>query len=114
MSIRKPIELAFKGESKKLIISMSVIERVNNEIGVLNASRIDPENFDFVKISKLYFILFDEAGFDVDELEVYDNIFAVTDAQRRSLINNYAELCNMLMPNFNAPTAKKKKSTRKK
>lgn len=114
MAIRKPIDIGWKGEVKKLVINMLIIERVNNEIGVLNASRIDPNNLDFVKMSKLYYILLDESGAEVEWMEVYDTIYKGTKKQKQAFFANYNEICQMLMPDFGTPLAKKKTKPKKK
>lgn len=114
MAIREPIELGWKGEKKNLVIDMLVIERVNNEIGVLNAGRVDPKNLDFVKMSKLYFILLTEVGFELEWMEVYDSIYQGTAKQKKAFFGNYNKICQMLMPDFGNPIAKKKATPKSK
>jgi len=114
MAIRKPIPLEWKKKKHRLVITMLIIERVNTEIGIMNLTKFDPKNFDFVKISKFYYILFDECGFNVKWLDVYDVIFAANDKEKASLIQEYGETVKQFLPNFNTPTAKKKTKQPKK
>jgi hypothetical protein len=113
MAIREPIEFSWKGKKKKLVIDMLIIERVNNEIGVTNLTRFDLDNFDFVKISKFYYIIFDECGFNAEWIDIYDVIFIADETSKAGMAKEYFEHIKPFLPNFNAPMVKKK-STRKK
>ena len=113
MAIRQPIDLSWKGKKKKLIINMEIIERVNNEIGIINLTKLDPDNFDFVKISKFYFIIFDECGFDADWMDIYNLIFISDDVSKAGIAKDYFEHVKHFLPNFAAPV-KKKRAVKKK
>lgn len=113
MAIRKPVEFSWKGKKKKLIIDMLIIERVNNEIGITNLTKFDPDNFDFVKISKFYYIIFDECGFDAKWMDIYDIIFIADDVSKAGIAKDYFEHVKQFLPNFNAPALKKKSIPKK-
>jgi len=108
MAIRKPIPLQWKKKKHRLVVTMQIIERVNIEIGVMNLSKFDVQNFDFVKVSKFYYILFDECGFDAPWMDIYDVIFVADDEQKHKVLEEYGEHIQLFSPNFNAPMAKKK------
>ena len=121
MAIREPIKLSWKGKKHRLIVTMLIIQRVNSEIGLMNLSKFDPKNFDFVKISLFYYILFDECGFfsadhdnDIEWLNVYDVIFAASDDDKREMFKEYALHTAQFLPNLKAPVAKKKTKRKKK
>lgn len=114
MAIRKPIELSWKGKKKNLVIDMLIIERVNNEIGVMSLTKFDTDNFDFVKISKFYYILFDECGFNAEWIDIYNVIFIADDTSKDGIAKDYFEHIKYFLPNFNNPTIKKKSSQKKK
>ena len=114
MAIRKPVLLEWKNKKHRLTLTMSIIERVNNEVGLIKANRIDPDNFDFVTFAHVYSILFQECGWDVTHDSVYDTIFAVSQDDKIKLVVEYKNIVESMLPNLTAPIAKKKKSPKKK
>ena len=114
MAMRDPISLSWKGKKHRLVITMLIIDRVNSEIGLMNLSKFDPKNFDFVKISKFYYILFDECGFNAEWMDVYDVIFAASEDDKGKMFEEYAAHTQVFLPNLKAPPSKKKVTRKRK
>lgn len=108
--IRKPIKIKWEGAEYKTIVNMLLIERVDDEIGILKLMRMKAEDPKIFMIIKLVYILLDEAGLDITLEDVYDGMGDKADA--KDLFSVLREITPMLMPNFNG-IAKKKAVPRK-
>ena len=114
MAIRKPVKLAWNGKSKKLIVTMLVIERIQNEVGIMELTKVNADNMNFPLVSKFFYILLDEAGFDLTWDQVFDNIFDTSNSDSRALLGVMAEIMPMFLPNFKTVIKKKTRAKTKK
>lgn len=77
MAIRKPIELGWKGKDYKLLITMEVIDRIEDEVNLTQiANQANSGDIRFSKVAKLFAVLLDLAGASVTQEEVYQSMFS--------------------------------------
>lgn len=115
MALRKQVKLAWQGQEYKVFITMLVIERVDDECNILKLmGAFESGKIQLVKISKLLYILLDEAGAEITWEEVYLGLGDPEKIDQVTLFGLMGELMPMLIPSFNGPAKKKPSSTRKK
>ena len=111
MAIRKPIRINWEGVEHKIIVNMLLIERIDDEIGIIKIMRSTPSNPKIFLTAKLIYILLDESGLDIKLDDVYDGLGS--DISNEDLQAVMSEITPMLLPNFNG-IAKKKAAPKKK
>lgn len=125
MNPRKPIKLNWDGVEYKTIVNMSLIARIDEEVGILKLMAIKPDNPKIFIIIQLVYILLEEAGAvvvykddkkkdctrSISLEDVYDGLGDKADP--KALFSVLAEITPMLLPNFNG-VAKKKAAPKKK
>jgi len=117
MAIRKPIKISWEGVEQKIVVNMLLIERIDNEVGILKLLRMKPEDPKIFPIIKLLYILLDESGLDISLDDVYDGLGDKVELS--ALFSVLTEITPMIMPNFNGvakkkPTPKKRRKPSKK
>ena len=111
MAIRKPIKINWEGVEHKIIVNMLLIERIDDEIGIIKIMRSTADNPKIFLTAKLIYILLDESGLDIDLETVYDGLGE--DISNKDLSAVMKEITPMLLPQFGG-IAKKKVSPKKK
>lgn len=125
MNMRKPINLKWDGVEYKTIVNMSLIARIDDEIGIIKLMSMKKDNPKIFIIIQLVYILLEEAGAvvvyedkkgkkDTRSISLEDIYDGMGDkADPKALFSVLREITPMLMPNFNG-IAKKKAAPRKK
>lgn len=111
MAIRKPIKLKWEGVEYKIIVDMLLIERVDDEIGIIKIMSSTPANPKIVVPARLIHLLLNEAGLEINLEDVYDGLGH--DISNKDLKAVMKEITPMLLPQFNG-IAKKKTTPKKK
>jgi hypothetical protein len=114
MAIRKPISISWEGVEHKIIVSMSLIERIDNDVNILSLARMSKETISIVKISKLIYILLEESGKSITWDEVYEGFGDQDKIKTTDLFGVIGEIMPMLLPSFNGVAKKKPKRRTKK
>ena len=113
MAVRKPFKLAWEGVHYSLIINMTVIDRVDDELNILSLARMSSEkDFRITKLAKLIYILLDEAGADVSYEGVYNGMNDAAKIEKDAAFSVIGSILPQLLPSFNG-VAKKKPASRK-
>lgn len=111
MAIRKPIKINWEGAEYKTIVNMLLIERIDDEIGIIKIMRSTADNPKIFITARLIYILLNEAGLEVSLEQVYDGLGS--DISNKDLQAVMKEITPMLLPQFNG-VAKKKASPKQK
>ena len=115
MAIRKPIELSWEGKPHKIMVTMEVIERIDDKLNILSfVKAISGDTPPISKVSKLIYLLLEEAGVKVTWQDVYDGFGDESKIDSGSLTALMAEILPSLLPRFNGVTKKKTRKTKKK
>lgn len=113
MRLRKPFLLKWSEENYSVVISMAVIDRIDDEINILSLTRMGSESeFRITKVAKLIYILLDEAGADVTYESVYEGMSDSGKIDQSQLFSVIGEILPQLLPSFDG-VAKKKAPSRK-
>lgn len=117
MAIRKPIKVKWEGVEYKTIVNMLLIERIDDEVGILKLMRMKSSDPKIFIIVRLIHILLEEAGLKITVEDVWDGLGDKVDPQ--DLFSVMSEITPMLLPNFNGIAKKKvtpkmKRKTKKK
>lgn len=110
MAIRKPIKITWEGVEYKIIVNMLLIERIDDEIGVIKIMQNTAANPKIFVTAKLLHVLLNEAGLKIELESVYDGLGS--DIKTEDLKAVMKEITPMLLPQFKV-VAKKKPSTKK-
>ena len=110
MAMRKKLELNWKGKDHSLLVTMDVIDRVDEKIsvGVILARQLSGD-IRFSHIAKFISIVLNEAGASTTQEDVYEHMFsdgAATMAEATAMVGN------LLSAFF--PESKKKDTSAKK
>ena len=76
MAIRQPIELSWNGKTHKLLITMDVIDRLEDSLNLMQlVHQAGTNDVRFSKVAKLFSVLLQCAGEDVTQEEVFQGMF---------------------------------------
>lgn len=76
MAIRKPIELSWNGKTHKLLITMDVIDRLEDSVNLMQlVHQAGSGDIRFTKVAKLFATLLQCAGEDVTQEQVFQGMF---------------------------------------
>ena len=113
MAVRKPFKLSWEGVEYSIIVNMTIIDRIDEELNILSLARMSkPENVRLTKIAKLIFILLDEAGANVTYEAVYDGMNDAGKMDQKAGFAVVGAILPQLLPSLNG-VAKKKPASRK-
>jgi hypothetical protein len=114
MAIRKELKLNWQGTEYKCLITMSVIDRIEDELNlILMMEQTRKGDVRFAKVARLFAILLNEAGADVTTDEVYHGMFD-GGAQLDDVVVLLSQVFTVIFPEpakKPTPTATKKGST---
>ena len=108
MAIRKSIKLNWSGTDYKIIITMGVIDKIDDEINLVTlVSQYESGDIRLTKVARLIAILLNEGGADVEVDDVFHALFGSGDFEQ-------SQVGDMLTGIFSAifPEPKKKPITR--
>jgi hypothetical protein len=89
MSLRKKLELNWQGEEYSLLVTMEVIDRIDDKVNV--GKLLYSEAVDDVRITKkakLIATVLSEAGAEVSQEDVYNELMAVDSAEVNALYSS--------------------------
>lgn len=91
MSLRKPLTINWKGKVYSLVVTMEVIDRIENHISLITmVRRCAAGDVRMSHAAKLISLVLKEAGCDASQEEVYGDLFGgseVSPAELRTLLN---------------------------
>lgn len=118
MSLRKKLDLTWQGEKHSLLVTMEVIDRVEDRVNVgALLARFTQSDIRFSHVAKFVAVLLNEAGASVTQEEVYNGMFSGGDITPENI---YPFMTNIFGAFFPEPkkkepaTVKKRTTTRKK
>lgn len=110
MAIRKPIAINWEGVEYKIIVNMLLIERIDDEVGIIKIMQNTADNPKIFVTAKLLYVLLNEAGLEIELEQVYDGLGS--DIKNKDLKAVMKEITPMLLPQFKG-IAKKKAAPKK-
>lgn len=98
-SLRKPLEINWKGKVHKLIVTMDVIDKVEDQINVgrLLAQQTTGD-IRFSHVAKFIAILLTEAGCEVTQEDVYIGMFSGGDITPANLLGFMTNILSAFFP----------------
>ncbi len=99
MALRKPLVINWKGEAHKLMVTMEVIDRVEDQINVgrLLAQQTTGD-VRFSHVAKFIAILLTEAGCETSQEDVYVGMFSGGDITPANLLGFMTNILSAFFP----------------
>lgn len=115
MALRKELELNWGGKDYKLMVTMAVIDRIEDHLSVAKmAQQLSTGDIRLSHVAKLISLILNEAGADVDQEAVYVGLTENGEVSQSDMINLVSNIMASFFPEQKKSTATSKKKTKAK